>query len=135
MIQLIQIFNVTQINISTHMDDFFTCAFTVQTHLIGRITSAPLLSQAAEPLQDSYTGLTAPAAASDPTISMTIRVRVLHSGAHPAHQCVEPQACMAVRDVLSVGFSAYCCSAPCISLQTPPTPPRGAALAPRRSQY
>lgn len=63
------------------------------------------------------TGLAALASASYPTISMTIRVRV-DTVAHILLTRVEPQACMAVRDVLSASFSAYC-SVPCIPLQSP----------------
>lgn len=73
------------------------------------------------PLCRTPTGLTAQAPASDPTISMTIRVRV-YTAAH----ILLTSACMAARDVLSVGFSAY--SASCTPL---PSPRRCIGTAPR----
>ena len=57
-------------------DFFYLCFHSSDASYWQHHSCPPLLSQAAEPLQDSYTGLTAPASASDPTISMTIRVRV-----------------------------------------------------------
>lgn len=92
-------------------------AFRVQ-HLPGWLTSVPLPSQAVW----AAVGLLHRARCSG--------IRLLshhihddscpswHSGARPAYRGVEPQACMAVRDVLSASFSAYC-SVPCIPLQSP----------------
>lgn len=98
---------------------FLTCASTVE-HLPGWITSVPLLSLSQ--------GCRAAVGRLHWAHCSGIRLwsyRIhdgscpsLHSGAHPAYQGVEPQACMAARDVPSVGIGAQC-SAPCMPLQTP----------------
>lgn len=86
-------------------------------HLPGWITSVPLLSEAVEAVGRLH-------GADCSSIRLWSHhihddsCPSLHSGAHPAYQGVEPQACMAARAVLSVGFSAYC-SVPCIPLRDP----------------